>query len=303
MTYRFEGLSETNEDRWQEQVVRHLGLPDWEVAGPGSDLELIGPAAASLLRRDGVRWPPNRHFVLLVARMAAGGSVLTGVDGDGLFDRWRWRHAMDVLSRRRPPTGRDILSAALALSPRPVRAAILGRRSGLALPWLLDGAARRVHGRQIEEWAGEPRRWDRRLRWYASRRYVAMFRENARSLGALAGATAVPLFLDPGFLDAVGREGGRTGFGDRTRAMGQLFGDLLPEPVLARSSKAEFTRVFWGEACAEFARTWTGEGVDHDLVDAAVLARTWKEGPGATALGATGLLLQSAWLTSHAARR
>ncbi|HCO04329.1 MAG TPA: hypothetical protein DIT48_13385, partial [Actinobacteria bacterium] len=122
MTYRFEGLSETNEDRWQEQVVRHLGLPDWEVARPGSDLELIGPAAASLLRRDGVRWPPNRHFVLLVARMAAGGSVLTGVDGDGLFDRWRWRHAMDVLSRRRPPTGRDILSAALALSPRPVRA-------------------------------------------------------------------------------------------------------------------------------------------------------------------------------------
>jgi hypothetical protein len=122
-------------------------------------------------------------------------------------------------------------------------------------------------------------------------------------LGALAGATAVPLFLDPGFLDAVGREGGRTGFGDRTRAMGQLFGDLLPEPVLARSSKAEFTRVFWGEACAEFARTWTGEGVDHDLVDAAALARTWKEGPGATALGPTGLLLQSAWLTSHAARR
>jgi asparagine synthase (glutamine-hydrolysing) len=78
--------------------------------------------------------------------------------------------------------------------------------------------------------------------------------------------------------------------------MRTLFGDLLPEKLIARPNKAGFSGPVWGPAVREFAAGWTGEGVDHDYVDAGELRRHWQsECPDF----GTALLLHAAWLATR----
>ena len=73
-----------------------------------------------------------------------------------------------------------------------------------------------------------------------------------------------------------------------------LVGDLLPEPVLSRSTKARFDNVFWTEHARELVADWEGEGVDPSIVDIDRLRAEWaSETPEAH----TFTLLQSVWLT------
>ena len=50
---------ETDETRWQELVIRHLGLTEWERVEVTGELDLLGPVARRLLTRHGLLWPPN----------------------------------------------------------------------------------------------------------------------------------------------------------------------------------------------------------------------------------------------------
>jgi asparagine synthase (glutamine-hydrolysing) len=103
-------------------------------------------------------------------------------------------------------------------------------------------------------------------------------------------------FLDAAFLHALSRLGGPTGFASRTEAMRTLFHDVLPEAVLARTTKARFNSAAVGRHSAEFIAGWTGTGVDLDLVDPTALAASWR----APAVDArTLILLQAAWLASR----
>jgi hypothetical protein len=74
-----------------------------------------------------------------------------------------------------------------------------------------------------------------------------------------------------------------------------LFGDLLPEKLLSRPSKAAFNAAVWGPGVRVFAADWGGEGVDERWVDAAALRREWlSERPDF----GTALLLHAAWLAA-----
>jgi hypothetical protein len=102
--------------------------------------------------------------------------------------------------------------------------------------------------------------------------------------------------LDSSFLAAVARGGGRLGFGDRTAAVRAVFGDLLPDAVLSRTTKAHYGEAFWGRDTREFAERWSGLGVDAALVDPAALKAEWlKPRPHED----SAMLLHLAWLAGQ----
>jgi asparagine synthase (glutamine-hydrolysing) len=103
--------------------------------------------------------------------------------------------------------------------------------------------------------------------------------------------------LHPEFVNAVSRDGGRLGVGDRTTALRALIPDLLPDAVLARTTKAIFNEAYNARHTIEFAESWSGDGLDEEMVDPAELRRIWLSGRG-NAL--TAALLQTAWLADHA---
>jgi asparagine synthase (glutamine-hydrolysing) len=110
-----------------------------------------------------------------------------------------------------------------------------------------------------------------------------------------AGTQVVHPFLDPSVVGAMAGHFGRRGPGDRSTAMGTLFSDLLPEPVLTRRSKAYFDEAFIGDHSRRFVAQWDGRGVDESLVDPDRLAEVWRsEHPDPRSL----LLMQAAWLSS-----
>ena len=122
---------------------------------------------------------------------------------------------------------------------------------------------------------------------------------NHSAAAADHGIRASDPLLDPGFVAALARAGGVTGFPGRTATMHALFSDVLPPAVLCRTTKASFNRVNAGPVTREFARSWDGSGVDEDLVDVDRLRSVWlSEEPTMAA----GVLLHSAWLASTGGR-
>ncbi|HEX2085253.1 MAG TPA: asparagine synthase-related protein [Solirubrobacteraceae bacterium] len=286
VTLRFPGRAGTDEREWQEAVVAHLGVRDWERIELGDELELLGPLARETLRRHRLPWPGNGHGYVPLLRAAAGGSVISGLDGDELLDHWQWG---------RRPTVREPLRLAKALAPAPLRrVAIERRRRPFARVGWLTPAARSAIGRAwAAERAREPVRWDRRLAWYPGRRYARAARARLDVLGGDHGTTVVHPLVDPRFLAALARAGGRTGFVDRGAALRAILGDLLPARTVARTTKAEFSEAFWGPCARRFAERWDGRGVDPAIVDAAALRAEWLA-PRPDARSAT--MLGAAWL-------
>ncbi len=219
---------ETQESDWQELVVKHLGLSTWLRVGCRDELDLLGPIAAQGLRRHGGLYPPNIHITALLARSAAGGSVLTGAGGDDVFGGWPWYSLSDALARRRRPRLRDWRQAVHALAPSWLRREYLRRRRALLLPWLRGDLRREVAERTASDLSARPRSWNRRLDWLARSRLWRATAWSAAQLGADQGVLIGSPLIDPAYMRAVGREGGRAGWGDRTATMGALFGDLLP---------------------------------------------------------------------------
>jgi len=111
---------------------------------------------------------------------------------------------------------------------------------------------------------------------------------------AAAGTSIVHPFLDIDVASSVAHHFGAPGPVDRSAALRGLFGDLLPEVVLSRASKAHFDEAFISDHSRSFAAGWTGDGVDGTIVDPEALAREWRsEHPDARSL----LLMQAAWLS------
>jgi asparagine synthetase B (glutamine-hydrolysing) len=293
VTYRYPDNPEAEESRWQELVVHHLGLSDWERLCFRDELDLIGPIAQKALRRHGLLSPAGTYTAVPLFESASTGSVLTGVDGDGLFGGWDSARAWAVLTARARPTPRDLRRVLRAAAPKAVRRAWFLRRSPAEIGWLNPSAQQELHASWTDERASQPARWDSRVAWFARRRDEVVFHQ---ALELLADDHQVKIshpFLDPRFLATVARAGGRSGFGDRTRAMRELFDGLLPEAVLARTDKADFTAAIWNESTREFISGWPGGGLPDSLIDESGLRRAWAE-PNAR----TALLLQAAWLWS-----
>jgi asparagine synthase (glutamine-hydrolysing) len=259
---------------------------------------MVGPIAAEGLRRHGLMYPANAHLIVPMARAAAGGSILTGVGGDDVFGNWPWHDVASVLAGRRLPRPRELRRYVRLGAPRWLAAEIVRRRESLLVPWIVDAQRRRVARAIGHELASAPPTWAARMRWLAGWR---LWRETALSMATLAsdaGATLSSPFLEPAFLAALAGAGGRGGWGPRTATMRALFGDLLPESVITRRSKAEFSAEQFGVHTKRFADEWRGEaGAVTEFVNPGALRRAWRsERPHFL----SAMLLQACWLAADA---
>jgi len=197
----------------------------------------------------------------------------------------------------------DLLPAArqLAKDAAPARARASSTRRKMAatgfLSWLQpplreQASADVAHLTTAEQWS-----WADAVRAHAATPGLLLGLANRDWLASSFGARFAHPFLRPAFVNAVARQGGLLGYAGRTDAMRHIFGDVLPEAVLARQTKATFNTAFHGQATRSFARGWDGTGVDPHLVDVESLRSCWlapRVHPGTTPL------LQAAWLASEA---
>ncbi len=296
-TLRFAEPGAAEESAWQELVMAHLGLEDWERIELTDELDYLGELSCGSLLAHGLQWPPNLHMLAPMLAKASGGALISGTGGDDLLD-WQFGDVRARLRRPGPVEPRAVRAAGLALAPARIRAARKRRTLPRWAPWLRPEAERQFIAIMAAEAASEPIRWDRRVAWLARRREPAVTRRTLDRLASAHDTLACDPLLDRRFLATLAAEGGRGGYGDRSSAMRALFGDLLPERVLTRSSKADFTTVVWGPRTRSFAAAWNGTGIDHELVDSDALRAEWsRESPR---FGATAQLLE-AWLFAHRA--
>ena len=295
-THVVSSAAESDESEWQERVVRWLRLDDWIRIASDDELDVVGPVATAVLRRYGVLWPPNVHFHAPLLDAAQGGSLLTGIGGDEAFSASQWQRTAALAARTARPEPRDALRVGLALSPVPLRRAVLRRRGPDGFAWLRPAAREAVLRALADESAHEPLRWRARVRWLAGLRYLEVGMEGLQLLAADADARLVHPFTDRWFLASLAALGRDRRFFDRTQGLRAVFGGLVPDDVLARRTKASFDGAFWNRHSRAFAAGWSGGGVDADLVDTGALRREWaQERPDAR----TFTLLQALWLAER----
>jgi asparagine synthase (glutamine-hydrolysing) len=119
------------------------------------------------------------------------------------------------------------------------------------------------------------------------------------SLALLADEASVRIvhpFTDAGFAAALATLPKPSRYTDRTAAMRLLFGDLLPDEVLARTTKSSFDEAFWSDWSRALAADWSGAGADPELVDVEALHREWS-GPEPDPRSFTQV--QAAWLAEN----
>jgi asparagine synthase (glutamine-hydrolysing) len=297
LTRRFPA-AEADESQWQELIVRHLGLAEWQRIELTDDLDIVGPLAAEHLRRHGVVWPPAIAGDLPLLRAVSGGSLLDGEGGDQVLEVAAHRVAplAELLRSPLPLRRRQIKEALLAVSPPGVRARRGADRviNRFPRPWLRPAGVERL--RAVLEGAER----DRHLSYAASVRSVLVSRaevlaiDNRRIIADSHRVRQSSPLLCPPFVAALATDGGFLGRRDRTAVLGALAADLLPDAVLSRTTKATFNSCYIASYSRRFAVSWSGDGVDTELVDTEQLRRAWlAERP----IPATATLLQAAWLS------
>lgn len=279
VTLRFPKVDTADETHWQEQLIRHFGLTQWMRIELDDQLDLVGPYAEPVLLRHGLLWPANAHFLIPMLERASGGSLITGVFGDEIFSQLpRLVRVRQVLAGDRRPEMRDLLRVGLAASPAWVRREVLSRRSPETDPipgWLRPGARRLVKLAMADEEAVRPLRWSSELGHFWRGRYTQLLRQTLSLFSADHDCRVIAPFGEPGFLAAFARTGGFVGFHDRTESLAAVAGDLLPEQVLHRRTKATFTEVFLNRHAAHFAADWDGGGLEDELVDPELVRWVW----------------------------
>jgi asparagine synthase (glutamine-hydrolysing) len=288
---RFAHAPGTGESEWQELVAGHLRLGEWLRLGLDDELDLIGPVASGLLHRHGVVHPPHTSLFALLAERVGCRSLVTGFGGDQVFGGWLGTRDSERLPRGR---GRAATVAVYAVTPRTLRR--LALRSVLPdRPWLTETARRQFERHWLDTAAAEPSSWSGYLRWLARRRTMASVRRSLEVVLGERGAIGVHPLLDRGFLAALARDGGRTGLGGREALLRRIAGDVLPQEILERRSKAHFHHAYFRGRSRSFARFWDGSGLDPELVDPEPLRQAWL---GRWPRGSSALALQAAWLAS-----
>jgi asparagine synthetase B (glutamine-hydrolysing) len=303
-TLRYTGALDADETSWQQLVVDQLKPLNWEVVDVDArSAEFLGPVATTSLEAHGLVWPPTLHLETAWLGHMCGATVITGEGGDEILGYRRATPLRAFLNemRHRPGTvsPRLLRQAITEAAPARVRAASVRRNLAMTgyLSWLRPPLRERAL-REIALWTvTNPWSWTDAVRSHIRSESLLFGLRNRDLLAATFGARFLHPFLQPTFVDAVARDGGRLGYGGRTDAMRRIFSDLLPDAVLARRTKASFNTVFHGRATRAFARRWDGSGVDPAAVDVEVLRSSWlaeRVHPGTTPL------LQAAWLASGA---
>lgn len=292
---------DADERVWQERVLRHLGLADWSRVELRDELDIVGPLSRPLLLEHGLIWPPTKHTNIPLWQLVPGGTLLDGEGGDEILGVSAHRVGpLTALARRhRPVTRRSVRRAARAIAPRPLRAAHERRRQFVddLAPWLRPAALEALREALVTEERRAPLSFEKSVRRTPRRRSQVLADRTLRALAHRYDVTVVSPLTHPDFVAAIGREGGWMGLGDRTVTLRAIAADLLPDAVLARTTKAEFGGAFWGVHARAFAERWDGGGIDGELVDAEELGALWRS-PRRKAL--TFALLQQVWLATGA---
>lgn len=298
VTNRFPNAEGTDEAQWQEQVVAHLGLKEWERLEWTHELDVLGPYAIQVLRRHGPLMPFNSHFLEPLLDQAAGGSLATGIGGDELIAVSDRPILNNLLFRAQRPRRSQLKALVLEAAPRRIRAQSLARELPINdFRWLRPEVRRQIveeYARDLAQW---PLRWDRMVEKLWRCRHLQCIRSSLDVQGRAHDVRMGNAFLDAGVLAAYARSQGRAGPSDRGSALVDLVGDLLPELVLRRKTKAAFDDPFFNRYSRDFTRAWSGRGVDAGLVDASELLAEWRS-PEPTPNSYT--LLQQAWLADNA---
>jgi asparagine synthase (glutamine-hydrolysing) len=287
----------TREDEWQTTVLTHLGVSDWVRIEVRDELDAVGPVATAAMARHGLLWPFNVHFHIPIFERAAGGTVITGFGGDELARASVSARAERVLMGRQRPNKGDPLVVGLAAAPRFVRRRVYqgrARRELAGQPWLTARSQDLIASEIGASDALLPMGWGAKLRrWIWRDRYFRVCRQTFRMLGADHDVRVVHPFVEEQVLESLADLGGFAGFGSRTDFVAALFGDLLPEEVVSRPTKAAFTDPLWTAGAKSFAERWSPVDLVGDLVDGARLKDHWM-GPDRNLLSTT--LLQLAWI-------
>ena len=293
---------QTDESEWQELVIRHLGVKEW-VREPITDaMDIVGPMATPRLRAHGVLWSPLIHGDEFFVRHARGGTVLDGEGGDEICDPaiHRITPLARMIRQRRRPSRQRLRIAAAVVAPARIRPRRAARQLNRTMrPWLRPAAYQQLEDCWRPHANLQPLDSRRSIMLLPSLRANVDLRRNRSHFAALRGTRIVSPLLEPSVARAIATRAGVLGYRDRAECLTALCGDLLPRPVLERWTKAEFNATFFNRFTREFAATWTGDGVDHELVDAEILRDLWL-GDHHKALSAC--LLQSAWLANASTR-
>jgi hypothetical protein len=296
VTARWDEDEASDESVWQEEVAATVGVREWEVIRPGTDLDLLGEQATTALTDLGLMWPAPAYALRPMIRLAAGGSFVTGEGGDEAFGLWPYGRLWSTVRSGRIPRTWDVRALALGLAPRALRR----RRWQHNLPpyqtWLRPDALRHMGEALADDQADDPLSWGRYQGVSRRRRAMDLTVRTLEGLCALEGSRYVGPFLDERFLAALAAWGGPLGRGDRTEVMTSLFEGVLPGPILARVSKASFGGVLWGPASRQFAEEWDGTGLAGELVDTDALRSAWR---APVPVYGSALPLQAAWLFEH----
>lgn len=296
VTYRYpHEMAGADESRWQEIVIRHARVEEWTRVEITDELDCLSPIGLDSLVRHRLIFPTAAHSLVPALRLCAGGSLLTGTGGDQILGR-RSRIG-DLLARRVRPVPRDAARVVLALGPGGLRRARFRRQAPAFVTWLTPAGRRAFEASWGRALAASSPSWRRGLlqTWRSRDLQLAV-----AAMDALAQDYDVqmlhPLF-SPLFVSVLAREGGISGYTNRTEVMRMLFADVLPDEINSRRTKAVFGQPYWTHHSQEFGRSWNGEGVDDELVDAGVLQRLWAdpEPPPAPTL----ILLKQAWLDAY----
>lgn len=300
VTHRYPGLASADEDEWQELVLGHLGIRDRVVLDITDQHYLLGDGARASMAVRGLVWPAAANLQHGMLDVARGATLLTGEGGDELLGARRSApvaRVLRTLRRHHRPSVAHLWYACHAVVRQPARdAAATARQVQHEIaPWL-RGVARHRFVQFVADDSTEPLRWDRSVARTASR---SLGRALFHNLDLVARDYDVrirhPLHA-PEFVAAWIADGGRWGFTGRTAAMRYLFADVLPEPILSRSTKAYFNGARIGPAERAFARQWDGRGLDPQFVDREVLRQAWlAEEPG----GRLDTALMAAWMASE----
>jgi Asparagine synthase len=299
VTRFFPNAPETDESLWQELVIRHLGVRDWNRL-PLDEMDVVGPTCTQSLALRGPLWPPLIHTWPPIFQFGVGGSILTGEGGDELFDPVRgtilaWL-STDIRRARKPGAIRELIDAVAPRLWRRRRARLWAR--SMIPNWLLPEPAAEYKKDLILWEVNEPLAWLASTGRLVGDRSHRVGLHNLANLAAEYQTTLVHPLLDPTFVRSCSHETGRFGFPGRTSAMRALFGDVLPDSLLCRRDKVYMNQVVLSSATRAFAETWTGSGVDDALVDIATLRSCWSR---ESIPVASVLALQSAWFADHGA--
>lgn len=273
ITCRFTDAPLAEESELQETVVRALELTEWTRVAAGDDLDFVGPVSTGVLERHGLLYPANTFLHAPLFDHATGGTLLTGYGGD---------HVLARCSRARRPLW-------MAERSDPLE----------TFPWLRRHPAADVERALARERHSVPSRVDRRGRWRAGRRDVALACSSLAAVAEGRGTRVEHPLLDPGFLSALEHSGiCPHSAGGRARLITAIVGDVLPEACTTARPKARFREVMWRRHTrALLSRHHLDsiiDAIDDGIIDPDGLRREWgRERPNAR----TALLLQKAWLT------